>query len=94
VKRITFLSVADAELAEAAQYYERQENGLGTRFLDVVRKSLDAIRRQPDTWPFYAKPIRSCRMQAFPYRELADRIQIVAVMHLSRQPGYWKDRIE
>jgi toxin ParE1/3/4 len=97
VKRITFLSVADVELSEAAQYYEKEQHGLGRQFLDAVRGAADAIRRQPETWPFYAKPIRASRVQIFPYRllyrELADRIQIVAVMHLSRRPGYWKNRI-
>jgi hypothetical protein len=97
VKRITFLSVAEVELAEAAQYYEKEQHGLGRQFLDAVRQTSDAIRRQPETWPYYAKPIRACRVQSFPYcllyRELVDRIQIVAVMRLSRRPGYWKDRI-
>jgi len=97
VKRITFLSVAEVELAEAAQYYEKQEHGLGKQFLDAVREASDAIHRQPETWPFYVKPIRGYRVQSFPYRllyrELVDRLQIVAVMHASRRPGYWKDRI-
>lgn len=97
MKRITFLSVADIELAEAAQYYEKEQHDLGRQFLDAVREASNAMQRQPETWPYYAKPIRACRVQSFPYRllyrELVDRIQIVAVMHLSRRPGYWKDRI-
>jgi hypothetical protein len=97
VKRITFLSVADVELAEAAQYYEKEQHDLGRQFLDAVREASDAIQRQQETWPYYAKPIRACRVQPYPYRllyrVLVDRIQIVAVMHLSRRPDYWKDRI-
>lgn len=97
MKRITFLSVTDVELAEAAQFYEKEQQGLGKQFLDAVREASDAIKCQPETWPYYAKPIRACRVHPYPYRllyrVLIDRIQIVAVMRLSRRPGYWKDRI-
>jgi toxin ParE1/3/4 len=97
VKRVTYLSVADEELAEAAQYYDEQQPGLAKDFLDAVRVAMAAIQRNPDLWAFYEKPIRAYRIQPFAYRllyrELPDRIQIVAVAHVSRRPGYWKSRI-
>jgi hypothetical protein len=41
--------------------------------------------------------VRRCLAHIFPYAILytieADYILIVAVMHLSREPGYWKDRL-
>ena len=97
MKRITFLSVAEKEQVEAAQYYDEQQPGLGRDFLDAMREGSAVIQRDPELWAYCEKPVRSYRVQPFPYRllyrELPDRIQIVAVMHLSRQPGYWKDRI-
>jgi hypothetical protein len=39
--------------------------------------------------------IRKCRLTTFPYALIfrGDQdIDIIAVMHLRRQPGYWKDR--
>jgi plasmid stabilization system protein ParE len=98
VKRVTYFSVAELEQAEAARFYDEQKPGLGRTFLDAVRAGIAAVQRNPEMWAFYEKPIRSYRLRPFPYRllyrELADRIQIVAVMHLSRRPGYWKDRID
>jgi hypothetical protein len=97
VKQISYLSVAEAELVEAAEYYDKQQPGLGRIFLDAVTRSEAAIRQNPERLAFYERPIRGCRVLPFPYRllfrELSDRIQIICVMHLSRRPSYWKDRI-
>jgi len=97
VKRLTYLSVADMELVEAAQYYDAQQPGVGRAFLDAVREAGARIQQNPDRWPFCERPIRSCKVAPFPYRllyrELPDRIQVVAVVHLSQRPGYWKDRL-
>jgi plasmid stabilization system protein ParE len=98
VKRLTYLSVAETELVEAAQFYDEREPGLGKAFLDAVREAGERICRNPELWAFYEKPVRSYRVLPFPYRllyrELPDGVQIVAVMHLSRRPSYWKDRIK
>jgi toxin ParE1/3/4 len=97
VKRITYLSIAEIELTETAQYYNEQQPGLGKRFLDAIREAEQRIRRHPEAWTLHAKTIRGCRVSPFPhrllYRELPDRIQVVAVAHPSRRPGYWKDRL-
>jgi plasmid stabilization system protein ParE len=97
VKRLTYLSIAEAELTDAALYYDQQQPGLGRAFADAVQEVASRLRQNPERWPFYEKPVRSCRVWPFPhrllYRELPDRIQIVAVFHLSRRPGSWKTRL-
>ena len=97
MNRITYLSVAEIELIEAALYYNEQQSGLGKDFLDAVGEREKVIQRDPELWTFFEEPIRGCRVQPFPYRllyrVLPDRIQIVAVMHLSTHPDYWKNRI-
>jgi toxin ParE1/3/4 len=97
MKRLTFLSIAESELGDAALYYEEQEKGLGKQFLDAVRAASERFRASPDLFNYYEKPIRSCKVGPFPYRllyrELPDRVQVVAVFHLSRRPGSWKDRL-
>ncbi|MBI5386613.1 MAG: type II toxin-antitoxin system RelE/ParE family toxin [Verrucomicrobia bacterium] len=97
MKRLTYLLIAETELTEAACFYDERQPGLGRRFLDAVREGKEQVRHHPDRWAFYEEPVRSYRLQTFPYRllyrELPDRIQIVAVMHLSRHPDYWKDRL-
>lgn len=98
MKRLTYLSVAEIELAEAAQFYDKRETGLGRKFLDAVAECAAKIRANPERWPFYEKPVRGCRVMSFPYRllyrELPDRIQIIAIFHLSRYPESWKKRLK
>jgi hypothetical protein len=98
VKRLTYLSVAEIELAEAAKYYDEQQAGVGKMFLDAVQKAGEQIASDPERWAFWYPPLRSFRVFPFPYRLLyrilADRVQVVAVVHLSRQPGYWKTRLK
>jgi toxin ParE1/3/4 len=97
VKRLTYLSVAEIELAEAALFYDEKAPGLGKIFLDAVTDAGERIRRNPELSSYYDKPLRGCRVPPFPYRllyrVLPDRIQIISVFHLSRRPGSWKSRL-
>lgn len=97
MKRLTYLSVAEAELAEAANYYGSKQSVLARELLDAACECELLIRRAPELCGFYDRPFRSARIERFPYRlifrEEEDRIVVVCVMHLSRRPGYWKDRI-
>ncbi len=97
MKPLTYLLVAEMELTEAAQHYETQQSGVGRAFLDAARDAGERIRRNPERWSYYEKPVRGLKVGPFPYRllyrELADVVQIVAVAHLGRRPGYWKERL-
>jgi hypothetical protein len=44
---VTYLSVAEAELSEAAEYYDQQQPGLGRDFLDAVRRTEARIQQNP-----------------------------------------------
>jgi len=95
----SFLAVAETELNEAAGWYESQKPGLGVQFLDEVDRARDLIETFPTAWPKISRNIRRCRLSRFPYGLLyhyqadASEILIIAVMHLHRDPDYWKDRI-
>ena len=97
MKRLTYLSIAEIELAEAVEFYDERQPGLGKSFLDAVQEAGERVRQNPEWWPFFEAPVRGCRVFPFPYRllyrELPDRIQIVSVFHLSRKPESWKDRL-
>lgn len=98
MKRLAYLSIAEIELVEAAQFYDEKQPGVGRLFLDAVREAGERICQNPKWWPVLEGPVRACRFVPFPYRllyrELPDRIQIVAVYHLSRRPGGWRDRLK
>ena len=88
---------ADAEYAEAARFYAEIQPELGGRFYDEVEAVIAAICAHPRQFHEFDPPARRYLAQRFPYAivylEEPDRIWIVAVMHLHRQPGYWHERL-
>lgn len=96
MKPVYYHCEADVELVAAAKYYQCQRTGLGRRFLQSVHKTLATIQESPKRYSYYDRPLRSCRVVGFPYRvvydETPDAIHILAVMHLAREPDYWKHR--
>ena len=87
---------AEAELIEAVAFYERAGPSLGEEFSLEVRAAMRNILSYPNAWPVLEGSIRRCLVNRFPYGVLysaePDRIFVLAVMHLHRRPGYWKDR--
>lgn len=88
---------ADAELTEAVAYYAAIDSQLGQRFLLEIQELIRAICAHPQAFRQFDPPARRHFSLSFPYGiiylEDADRIWIVAIMHLKREPGYWKSRI-
>lgn len=85
------------ETDEAAKFYEERQAGLGNRFIESLTDALNRIRRNPIRYRKIYNNIRKCHMLRFPYgvifRDQKEMVQIIAVMHLKRKPGYWKSRI-
>ena len=97
VKHI-FHPEAEAEFEEAVSYYEERRKGLGYDFATEVYSAIQRIVACPKAWTGVEEDIRRCLIKRFPYgvmySEKEDRIYILAVMHLRRNPGYWKHRIQ
>lgn len=87
---------ARAEADAAARFYKDKQPGLALRFLDSLDETLHRIQRHPDLCRRVEGDIRKCRVPHFPYgviyRTRIGFIEIIAVMHLRRPPGYWKQR--
>lgn len=56
--RVIYHPHAEAELIEAAKYYERRVDGLGTRFLEEADKAVKLIREAPGTWRIFEADVR------------------------------------
>ncbi len=87
---MTFLFVAAFEW-----YQERNESAAGL-FLTELDLAIERITETPERWPLYLRGTRRFLLRRFPfavvYRQVAETIQIVAVAHGRRKPGYWKER--
>lgn len=97
MRRTSFHEDADAEMVEAAQYYEKRAFGLGASFLDAVEEAVDKVSADPEAYPLVGSEVRQKLLRRFPYSLLyvadKDQIHIVAVAHHKRRPGYWKSRL-
>jgi plasmid stabilization system protein ParE len=95
---VIFFPQADDELEEAATYYDSKLPGLRRRFLGAIEQAIAEIREHPNRWPVVRGVVRRRWAQVFPYSVLYvayhDEILIVAIMHSSRHPLYWVDRLE
>jgi len=87
---------AEKEFLEAIAYYEDCEPGLGEDFSIEVNSAVLNVLSYPNTWPILEEDVRRCLTNRFPYAVLysvePDRVYILAVMHLHRDPDYWKHR--
>jgi plasmid stabilization system protein ParE len=90
-----FTSAALSEFKEATLYYEQNENGLGSAFLDEIDAAIERIQRFPQAWTKIGPRTRRCRTHRFPFGVLyqirPDEILITAVMDLRRDPKRWKE---
>lgn len=84
------------EAAEARCWYSNIEQSLGEAFADELELAIDRIAKTPNRWPTHLYETRCVLLHRFPYlvvyRERNAVIQVVAVSHAKRKPGYWKER--
>ena len=95
--QIELLEAAQSELDQAIEFYNTERFGLGDEFLTEILGALERIAEHPEAWHGYSKRTRRCQTRRFPYgivyRISAKVILVVAVAHLHRKPGYWKNRL-
>jgi plasmid stabilization system protein ParE len=96
MKGVRFHPDAEAELMDAAAYYESQLPDLGRRFLAAVQDAINRVAVNPRLYPIVELDVRRCLTKTFPFallfREHAESFVVMAVMHLHRDPDYWKSR--
>lgn len=99
--RILFHDEAAAELIDAVGWYRRQRRGLEREFLREIRQGLRVVKAGPEVWPLAAGVppalgIRRYLVRRFPYaicyRVRSGNLEVLAVAHHSRRPGYWRGR--
>jgi mRNA-degrading endonuclease RelE of RelBE toxin-antitoxin system len=96
---VDFHPAAERELLDAVQYYNDQRPDLGYEFAAEVEEAVNRVRAHPEGWAWVSErdDLRRCQTKRFPYRLIyqvqPNRVLILAVAHLKRRPGYWRDRL-
>ncbi|MGH8227253.1 MAG: type II toxin-antitoxin system RelE/ParE family toxin [Steroidobacteraceae bacterium] len=93
-----FHPAAEAEHLEQIAFYESQRTGLGARYREHFLQLMQRVCEHPTQYPIEHQPdIRRVRLRPFPltviYRERNAVIQVLAVAHYRRRPGYWLARV-
>jgi toxin ParE1/3/4 len=95
-KPVVFHPEALAEAEAAAAWYADRSKRAAEIFISEIDRAISSIREAPNRWLIYIGGTRRFLLRRFPfsvvYRETADQIQIVAIAHARRRPGYWKGR--
>lgn len=88
---------AEAEFDISVKYYEQCQPGLGLEFAEEVYATIGRIIQYPAAWSALSKNSRRCLVNRFPYGVIyqikSRTLRIIAVAHLNRRPGYWKERL-
>ena len=94
--RLIYHPDAEAELIEAAQFYERRVPGLGGQFLAAIDVAVGVIQQAPQRWRVLEADVRRYLLPRFPYaiyyRALPGELRILAFKHHSRHPDYGRYR--
>ena len=93
---VRFQSYAAEELLHSARWYFAQSQIASENFLHEIDRCVLRISESPETFPKYFYGTRRVLMKTFPYsivfRIKPETIEIIALAHAKRRPGYWKRR--
>ncbi|MCI0421938.1 MAG: type II toxin-antitoxin system RelE/ParE family toxin [Acidobacteria bacterium] len=95
--RLVVRHLAEADIAEAFDWYESQQEGLGNRFLEAVDDLFETIEQQPFIYSIRYRDIRWAFAVPFPYKAIyyveQESIVVIGVIHGSRHSRIWKHRL-
>ena len=88
---------ARAEIKGAFEWYWVRSESSAIGFDAELRDAFGVLRKSPAICAPYLRGTRRVILDHYPYfvvsRELPRKIQIVAVAHAKRRPGYWAKRL-
>jgi plasmid stabilization system protein ParE len=97
IERIIYTPEAENDVAEAYDWYETREPGLGEDFLRCTEACVLRIQRDPHLYPVAVDEFRRALVRRFPfeifYELVEDCIIIYSVFHCSQDPEKWRSRL-
>jgi toxin ParE1/3/4 len=94
---IDFHPEAANEAVNARKWYEDIDTTLGKEFSDELETAIIHIATAPERWTRHLNGTRCIKLRRFPYiviyRHSGDQIQVIALQHTRRRPGYWNSRV-
>jgi plasmid stabilization system protein ParE len=87
---------AIAEARAAYRWYAERNPSAANAFIAELDNAISHLRRSLERWPIHLHGTRKYLLRRFPYsviyRITVTNVQVVAIAHGRRRPGYWKTR--
>lgn len=97
-RRIVLRPEAQADLLQARDWYEQEASELAETFADSFEAMIARIEAMPELYAVVLSNVRRGKLRRFPYlvyyRVLPDRIEVIGVLHGSREPRVWQERVD
>ena len=92
-----FLEAAKDEVLDATDWFIERNPSVAIEFLDAVRARVDQAMEFPGAGAREAGGCRSLQVGKYSFRMIyrvkGQTLEVLALAHTSREPGYWKDRL-
>jgi mRNA-degrading endonuclease RelE of RelBE toxin-antitoxin system len=90
---VSFHPLVEKEYTEAVEWYEKQQKGLGNRFIEAVGLKMNEISQNPNAFGKKSSIIfREAKISKFPYlivykaSEKSKEILVVSIHHTKKHP--------
>jgi plasmid stabilization system protein ParE len=97
--KVVVLELTKTDIRKARKWYNEQQAGLGKRLTADMTDTLRKVAINPTSFAVGYKVIRLANFETFPYAahfyidDKNDTVFIIAILHSSRHPDTFKDRI-
>ncbi|MDQ1639630.1 MAG: toxin ParE1/3/4 [Pyrinomonadaceae bacterium] len=97
-RRIVLRPEAQADLLQARDWYAQEDSELAEAFVGSFEAIIARIGAMPELYPLVLKNARRGKLRRFPYlvyyRLFSDRVEVIGVLHGSRDPRVWQQRVD
>jgi plasmid stabilization system protein ParE len=94
---VRFHPAAAQEAESAYDWYAARDIRVANAFREELQHAVDVVARDPLTWPRHGRRARRYIFPRFPfslvYRMRDDSVEVLAIAHGNRRPGYWRSRL-
>lgn len=94
--QVDFHPAATIEVSESTNWYSKHSPTAARNFLVAIDVAIATIVDDPERFAYVDERHQACSVTKFPYqivfRRTLGRIEVIAVVHARRRPGYWRDR--
>jgi hypothetical protein len=96
---ILFAAEVYDDLQQSIDWYNEQQNELGSRFFASVKEQISHIKKSPSSIAIRYDEVRCAKVKSFPYLihfmvfPESNTVKIIAVFSTHRDPQMWKSRL-